>query len=286
MDETRLGALLVLCSAAGFGTLGVLGIVAGDAGLSIPTILSWRFGLATVLVWTVFGLRGEVRPLRGRPLAVAVGLGSAGYAAVSGLYFVGLEFMTAGMAGIVLYTYPAFVLVLAAAFLGESIGRRQLVALAVTLGGIALITGADPAAADPRGIAVVLLAAVLYAGYITTSRTALEDVPPATLTAHVMPAATGTFLLVGAATDTLGVPSGALAWGSVVAIAVFATAFPIFAFFAGLSRIDAGPASILSTVEPAATVVLGAVFLDEPVGLAVVAGGSLVIVGVALVARQ
>lgn len=286
MDDTRLGAVLVLCSAAGFGTLGVLGIVAGDAGLSIPTILSWRFGVATVLVWTVFGVRGEIQLLRGRALAVAVGLGSAGYAAVSGLYFVGLEFMTAGMAGIVLYTYPAFVLVLAAAFLGEPIGRRRLAALAVTLGGVALITGADPAAADPRGIAVVLLAAGLYAGYITTSRTALEDVTPSTLTAHVMPAAAGTFLIVGAATDTLGVPSGALAWGSVLAIAVFATAFPIFAFFAGLSRIGAGPASILSTVEPAATVVLGAVFLDEPVGPAVVAGGSLVIVGVVLVARQ
>ena len=286
MDDTRFGAVLVLCSAAGFGTLGVLGIVAGDAGLSIPTILSWRFGVATVLVWTVFGVRGEIQLLRGRALAVAVGLGSAGYAAVSGLYFVGLEFMTAGMAGIVLYTYPAFVLVLAAAFLGEPIGRRRLAALAVTIGGVALITGADPAAADPRGIAVVLLAAGLYAGYITTSRTALEDVTPSTLTAHVMPAAAGTFLIVGAATDTLGVPSGALAWGSVLAIAVFATAFPIFAFFAGLSRLGAGPASILSTVEPAATVVLGAVFLDEPVGPAVVAGGSLVIVGVVLVARQ
>ena len=286
VDDTRLGAVLVLCSAVGFGTLGVLGVVAGDAGLSIPTILSWRFGLATVLVWTVFGLRGEIRPLRGRALVVAAGLGSAGYAAVSGLYFVGLEFVTAGTAGIVLYTYPAFVLVIAAAFLGEPIGRRRLAALAVTLGGIALITGADPAAADPRGIAVVLLAAILYAGYITASRTALEDVSPPTLTAHVVPAAAGTFLAVGVATDSLGAPSGAFAWGVVVAIAVFATALPIVAFFAGLSRIGAGPASILSTVEPAATVVLGAVFLGEPVGPAVVVGGTLVLLGAGLVARQ
>ena len=286
MDETRLGAILVLCSAVGFGTLGVLGVVAGDAGLSIPTILSWRFGLATVLVWAAFGLRGEIRPLRGRALAVAVGLGSAGYAAVSGLYFLGLEFVTAGTAGIVLYTYPAFVFVLAAAFLGEPIGRRRLAALAVTLGGIALLTGADPAAADPRGIAVVLLAAILYAGYITTSRTALEGVTPPTLTAHVMPAAAGTFLAIGAATDTLGVPSGVFAWGLVVAIAVFATALPVFAFFAGLSRIGAGPASVLSTVEPVATVVLGAMFLGEPVGPAVVVGGALVVFGAGLVARQ
>ncbi|WP_181693071.1 DMT family transporter [Natronomonas sp. LN261] len=285
MDDTRLGAALVLCSAVGFGTLGILGIVAGDAGLSIPTILSFRFILATVLVWVVFGLRGEIRLLRGRRFVAGVGLGSVGYAAVSGLYFLGLGVMTAGMAGIVLYTYPAFVLVLSAAFLDEPIGRRRLSALVITIGGIALITGADPAAADPRGIAVVLLAAILYAAYITVSRTTLEEVTPPTLTAHVMPAAAGTFLLVGAATDTLGVPSGAVAWGSVLGIAVLATAIPIFAFFAGLSRIGAGPASILSTVEPVATVVLGAVFLAEPVGPAVVAGGSLVLVGVVLVAR-
>lgn len=55
MDNARVGALLILCSAVGFGTLGVLGVIAGDAGLSIPTILFLRFLIATVLVWSVLG---------------------------------------------------------------------------------------------------------------------------------------------------------------------------------------------------------------------------------------
>jgi drug/metabolite transporter (DMT)-like permease len=286
MDDARVGALFVLCSAAGFGTLGIFGTVAGDAGLSIPTVLFFRFTLATVLVWAILGVRGRLKLLRGRDLLAGVALGAFGYAAMSGLYFLGLEFMTAGMVGIILYTYPVFVLVLAAAVLDEPIGRRSIAALAVTLSGIALITGADPAAADPRGVGIVLVAALVYASYITASRTTLEDVAAPILTAHVMPAAAVTFLLIGLGTDSLAMPSGAVAWGSILAIAVFATAVPIFTFFAGLSRIGAGPAAILSTVEPVITVALGALFLAEPVSAVVVGGGSLVLLGVVLVPRR
>lgn len=286
MDDARVGALLVLCSAVGFGTLGVLGVVAGDAGLSIPTILFLRFAIATVVVWTTFGARGRLRLLRGRELATGFALGAFGYATMSGLYFVGLEFMTAGLVGIVLYTYPVFVLVLAAVVLEEPVGGRSLAALVSTLGGIALITGADPAAADPRGVGIVLGAAVVYATYITVSRTTLEEVTAPTLTAHVMPAAALTFLVVGAGTDSLAVPEGAVAWAAVLGIAVLATAVPIFAFFAGLSRIGAGPAAILSAVEPVVTVALGAAFLAEPVSAVVLVGGALVLVGVVLVPRE
>jgi len=286
MNEARVGALFVLASAAGFGTLGVLGVVAGDAGLSIPTVLFFRFALATVAVWAVLWVRGDLRRLRGRNLAIGVALGAGGYATMSGLYFVGLEFMTAGMVGIVLYTYPAFVLALAATVLEEPVGPRSLVALALTLGGVALITGVDPAAADPRGVGIVLGAAAVYATYITVSRTALRDVSAPILTAHVLPAACASFLTFGVATGALAVPSGHVAWGAVLAIAIVATALPIFAFFAGLSRIGAGPAAILSAVEPVVTVALGAAFLAEPVSPVVVAGGAMVLAGVVVVPRR
>jgi drug/metabolite transporter (DMT)-like permease len=286
MDDARVGALFVLCSAAGFGTLGIFGTVASDVGLSIPTVLFFRFSLATVLVWAILGVRGRLEVLHGRNLLAGVALGAFGYAAMSGLYFLGLELMTAGLVGIILYTYPVFVLVLAAAFLNEPVGRRSIAALAVTLSGITLITGVDPAAADTRGVGIVLLAALVYASYITASRTTLEDVAAPILTAHVMPAAAVTFLVIGLGTDSLAMPSGTVAWGAVFAIAVFSTAIPIFAFFAGLSRIGAGPAAILSTVEPVITVALGAVFLAEPVSAVVGGGGMLVLLGVVLVPRR
>jgi drug/metabolite transporter (DMT)-like permease len=279
----RAGTALVLVSAAGFGTLGIFGELAAAAGLSIPTVLAFRFLLATVIVWVVLAGRGEFRRLHGRALVVGLALGAVGYAAMSGLYFWGLTFMTAGLVGIVLYTYPVFVVAVAVLGLGERVTRRTVAALGAALAGVALVTGADPAGADPRGIAVVLTAALVYAGYITASRSALVTVDPQVLTAHVLPAAAVAYLGFGTATGRLHVPTTLYEWELVVAIAVVATALPIFTFFAGLRRIGASRASIVSTAEPVVTLLLGAAVLDEPITPVTVVGGALVLGGVLLV---
>ncbi|WP_158057104.1 DMT family transporter [Halorussus halophilus] len=279
----RVGVALVLISAAGFATLGVLGKLATAAGLSIPTVLAFRFLLASAIVWVVLATRGQLKLLRGRALAVGFGLGALGYAVMSGLFFWGLEFMTAGLVGVVLYTYPVFVVGFAAMRLGESVTRRKVVALVAALAGVALVTGADTAGADPRGIGIVLLAAVVYASYITASRAALDTVEPPVLTAHVLPAAAVAYLVFGTVSGNLGVPATDYQWAIVVAIAAVATAIPIFTFFAGLRRIGASRASIVSTAEPVVTLLLGAVILDEPITGATVVGAGLVLAGVLLV---
>lgn len=281
----RTGTLLVIVSAVGFATLGIFGKFAYTAGLTLTTVLAFRFLLATVIVWPVLAVSGSLVRLSGRSLAVAFALGAFGYAAMSGLYFWGLEFMSAGMVAIVLYTYPVFVVLLAAGTLGERITRRTALAVVLALAGVALITGTDPAGADPRGVAIVLGAALVYATYITVSRAALASVDARTLTAYVLPAAAGAFLAYGTATATLQVPVGPRGWGIVVAIAVIATVIPIFTFFAGLARIGASRAAIVSTFEPAVTVLLGAALLGEPITTATVVGGGLILGAVVLVQR-
>ena len=279
----RLGTALVVVSALGFGTLGIFGKLAAAAGLSIPTVLTFRFLFATVLVWSWLGVRGRLRLLSGRDLLVGLGLGCFGYATMSLLYFLGLEYLTAGLTGIVLYTYPVFVVALAVAVLGEPVTKRTLVALVVALAGVVLITGADPAGADPRGVAIVLFAAIVYATYIVVSRQTLATVDSQTLTAHVLPAATVSFLVFGGATGRLQMPTTSESWLIIAGIAVVATVVPIVAFFAGLSRIGASRTSIVSTIEPAGTLALGALVLGEPVTLVTLGGGALVVVGVVLV---
>ncbi len=286
MDDRSVGIVLVLVSAAGFGTLGVFGVLAAEEGVPIPTVLFFRFVLATVILWAILGLRGRFRPLTGRSLAIALGLGGLGYTTMSGLYFLGLEFLTAGLVAIVLYTYPAFVVCLVVARHPERITSAVVAALALSITGVGLITGADPAGADPRGVAIVLGAALAYALYIVTSQQALRTVDPETLSAFVFPAAAGSFLVIGAGTGTLEAPGGPTAWAVVFAIAVVATVIPMLAFFAGISRVGASRASIVSAAEPAVTVALGAALLGEPVTAVTAAGGGLVVTGVILIERE
>lgn len=275
--------MLVILSAFGFATLAIFGKFAYAVGLTLETVLAFRFLLATVIVWSVLVLSGSFVRLRGRELAVAVGLGAFGYALMSGLFFWGLTFMTAGLVAIVLFTYPVFVVVLSVATLDERVTGRIAFAVALSLAGVALITGTDPAGADPRGVALVLGAALVLATYVTISRAMLVTVDARTLTAYVMPAAAVAYLGYGTASGTLQVPVGGEEWAVVVAIAVVATAIPIFTFFAGIARIGASRAAVVSTVEPAITVLLGAALLGEPITSATVAGGAAILGAVLLV---
>lgn len=286
MDDETVGVVLVIVSAVGFGTLGIFGVIASQEGLTIPTVLALRFGLAAVVVWAILWLRGRFQFLSGRALLVALALGGLGYAAQSGLYFLGLEFMTAGLVAIVLYTYPAFVVCLVLLTNPSRVTVPVAIALALSIGGVALITGADPAGADPRGVAVVLGAAFAYSMYIVVSQRMLLTVDVETLTAFVLPAAAVSFLLFGFGTNTLAPPGGATAWGVAVAIAIVSTVIPVLTFFAGIERIGASRASIISTAEPAVTVALGAAILGEPVTAVTIVGGTLVVVAVVLIHRE
>ena len=286
VGRDTVGVLLVLASATGFGTLGIFGVYAQRAGLSIPTLLVYRFVLATLVVWALLAWTGRLTLLRGRALASGLGLGAFGYAAMSGLYFLALEFMTPGMVAIVLYTYPAFVVVLAVLAIGERVGRRTVTALALALGGVALAIGADPAGASVVGVVVVLGASSSYATYITLSRQMLVSTPPLVLTAHVLPAAGVTFAAIGLATGSLTVPSSVSAWGIIVGIGTLATAVPVFAFFAGLERIGASRSGIVSTVEPPITVALGALLFGDPVTVVTVVGGALILSAVVVLHRR
>ncbi len=286
MDDETVGIALVLISAVGFGTLGIFGVLAADEGLSIPTVLALRFALAAVVVWAVLWFQGRFRLLRGRMLAIAFALGAVGYATQSGLYFLGLEFMTAGMVAIVLYTYPAFVVCLVAIVNPSRVTTVLVVALGLSIGGVALITGADPAGADPVGVFVVLGAALAYSLYIVVSQRALLTVDAEILTAFVLPAAAVSFVVFGLGTGTLAMPDGASAWAVALAIAILATVVPVLTFFAGIARIGASRASIISTAEPGVTVALGALVLGEPVTAVTIVGGTLVVVGVILIQRE
>ncbi|WP_224269076.1 DMT family transporter [Haloprofundus salinisoli] len=283
------GAALVVVSAFGFGTLAVLGQFAFDAGLNVPSVLVLRFTLATVLVWTLLAARrrrsdaSERLRLRGRLFLTAVGLGLVGYTGQSALFFWGLEYLTAGVTTLVLYTYPAFVLVLSALVLGEPLTRRRLVALPLVLGGVALVAGVDPAGVSPVGVVIVLGSALVYSGYIVVSRVALADTDGLLLAGHVLPAAAVSFFTYGTATDSLALPTTTDGWLAVAGIAVLSTVVPVVTFFGGLRRIGASRAGLVSTVEPIVAVVLGVLLLSEPFPPTTFAGGALVLVGVWLI---
>ena len=275
----------MLGAAAGFGTIGIFGELAASIGLDLPRLLPIRFALASVVVLGIARALGWPIPRDRRALAWMAAL-SAAYTGLTLFYFVSLRWLTAGLAVIVLFTYPAVVFALAAAFLDESVTPQKLLALVAVLAGIALVVDAEPDGAAPVGVALALAAAVCYALYTVGTRTVVADLEPEALLLGVLVGTTVGMTVYGLAAGGLALPRGSDEWAVVLGLTVIGTILPLLLFYEGVARLEAGRVGVVSTVEPLTTVVLGALLLAEPVTPTVVAGGVLVLGGVLLVQRD
>jgi drug/metabolite transporter (DMT)-like permease len=284
VDESAKGTAMVFAAAAGFGTIGIFGEVAATIRLPLPTLLPVRFGFATVAVFAVAVGRGWSLPTADRTGATTLALGVI-YTLMTLCFFISLRYLTAGLATIVLYTYPAMVVVLSAIALGEAVTRRKVAALGLALAGVALVVWSDTAGSDPVGVALALGAAAFYAVYTAGSRYVVPTATPKGVMLGVLVGTTLSMIAYGLLAGGLRLPAGPTEWGVVLGITVVSTVVPHLLFYEGVSRLEAGRVGVVSTVEPVVTVALGVAVLGEPLTVFVVLGGVLVLTGVVFVHR-
>jgi len=273
-----MGPLLCFLSAAGFGAMAIFGKLAYSAGVQVDDLLLLRFALAAVLLLVVAGVSGALQGLTRRSVLAGLGMGAIGYATQSGLYFAALERMDASLLALILYVYPALVLVGAVALGRERATGRRVGALVIALVGTALVlAGAVSGSLDPLGTVLGFGAALAYTAYILTGARVGAGVPPVALSALVCVGATVTFALASIVRGGPELNFGADGWLAVGAIAAVSTVGAILCFFAGMARVGPSAASILSTLEPVVTVVLAAAAFGESLAPAQLVGGALVL---------
>ena len=271
-----MGPALCLISAAGFGAMAIFGKLAYDEGVAVLTLLALRFWFGTALLAPAAALRARRIPRRA--LVAAIGLGTVGYAAQSGLFFAALERMDASLLALLLYTYPAMVTVAAIAIGRERADTRRLVALAVASAGLVLVLGgAAEGRLDPLAVVLALAAAATYTAYILISDRTVSDIDPVVLSAIVAAGAATTFTAISLATGRLDLHLTPAGWLWVGCIGAVCTALAVVCFFAGMARVGPTTAAILSTFEPPVTVLLAFLAFGETLAPIQIAGAALVL---------
>ena len=96
----------------------------------------------------------------------------------------GQQLTETSKAAIIAFTMPAFTAVFAAIFLGERLGARSLIALAIGMAGLAVLASEDFSAliAEPLGPVVMLLAALSWALGTVALKARTWSLPPLALT--------------------------------------------------------------------------------------------------------
>jgi drug/metabolite transporter (DMT)-like permease len=272
-------------AAAGFcfGFLGVFGKWAYAQGLGTGQLLSLRFLCACAIFGPWLWLRhGRAGLALGRAHVLrSLALGVFGYALFSSCYFAALRGLSVSLCVLLLYAYPLWVLLGDAVFFGERLSRAQSIAFCVLLAGLVLLLWGDLRARDALSLALGVGSSVFYAGYILASRHWLRGVPALASSFYVMLGAGVTL----AALQLRAAPAGGEAWLAVLALAVVGTILPVSMFLAGLQKLRASEASMLSLVEPFTGVLAGALVLGDSLTASQAVGAVIVLAGLALVAK-
>ena len=270
---------LVIGSAVCFGSLGVFGKLAYRLSLTTPQLLSYRFASAAVLLWLAALVIREPMPARRSLIGLAF-MGGAGYVGQSGAYFNALHYIPASTNALLLYTFPVVVTLLAALLFHEPLSWPKLIAVGTASVGTALVVGAQLRGGSVLGIVLGLTSAAFYSGYILYGSRLLPGLPPVSATATIMTAAALVWSAYGALSAQLVVQWTVPRVALIASFAVVGTTIPVLTFILGLRLVGPSRAAILSTFEPASTVLLAVVILGERASPLQYVGGALILASV------
>lgn len=203
----------------------------------------------------------------------------------------GEEHISSGTASILNAMVPIFTAVVAAAALEEErFTTGRLVGLMLGFLGVAVLTGEDVldiTSSNVLGQLAVLAATVMYGVAAVLNRKILHGRDPVNLAA--LQVALGAFyaglILFAGRGGRPDFHVGLDAWSSVIALGIFGTGLGMIAFLWLIENIGSVRASLVTYVIPVVAVFLGWIVLDEHIGWNTVAGGALIVAGVASVMR-
>ncbi|MDX2306197.1 MAG: DMT family transporter [Microscillaceae bacterium] len=215
-------------------------------------------------------------------------MGFLGYHLASTFDFIGLKYVSAGMERLILFSYPTIVLLIAAWIYKKKITYIQYISLILTYLGIGFAYIGDlhmhQGTHILMGSMYVFGAAVSFAIYMIGSGTLIPRFGVLRYNAYTMVIASLTVIIQAAIQS----PGDWFTYSPKVyyltfAMSFFSTVIPTFLVTAGISRIGASNASLISSVGPISTIILADIFLDEIIGLNQVIGTALVMAGVMII---
>jgi drug/metabolite transporter (DMT)-like permease len=280
--ERIIGMGFIAISAVGFGMMPLFANIAYQAGATPVSVLFLRFSIAALIMLGITIKTQEAFP-RGKTLLVLVLMGAVGYAGQSLSYFTALRFAPAGLVAILLYIYPALVTGLSFIVFKHPITRVKLFTLLLSLAGIPLVIGWQ-SGGQLLGIALGLLAAIMYAVYIIIGAKVMQNTN-AFVSSTIIVTSAG--IAFGGVTIWYGLsfPATLAGWGAIFGLAFISTVVAIVMFFKGIQRIGPVDAAMLSTLEPVVAVGLAWAFMGERLTIMNLCGGLMILTAALLLAR-
>jgi len=281
---SRRGLLLFLAAGVAWG-LPYMFIRIADKDFSVPMIVFSRVAIGALVLIPLAVKRGALMPaLRRWPVVLTFAI----------LEMVGPWWLitsaenghvTSGLAGLLISTVPFFSVPIAYFYMGDkSVAHpKTLIGLVIGFAGVFALVGID-AVTTRMDVTWVLLVIVAAIGYSIAPAVAAKMAPEVHSSGIISlsMAVVAVIYAVPAFMQPLAVgvttPS-TLGWTSLGVLGVVCSAAAFVIFFALIKEIGSARATLITYLNTAFAIILGIVFLQEPLTIGMAVGFPLVLVG-------
>lgn len=247
-----------------------------------------RFAVASVcLLMLVIKTEGRLPMLRKHQIISVLMLGLTGVFAYNILFFSGLRHIAAGRASIIIANNPILISLLSAMIFKEPLNwiKAAGICLSVT-GAMVVITNGHLGNATGYSLGpgewLIFGCVLSWVAYSLIGKAAMASLSPLICVAYSAVAGAAMLLLpalhFGVLTEITGYTVAD--WASLIYLGVFGTVFGFFWYYQGIERIGPMRASVFINFVPVSAIILSFFMLHEPVRLSLLAGGSMVLLGV------
>lgn len=252
--------------------------------LTPASLVLCRTGLAALILLPIAAARGELRPLlrHWKPLLAF----TTAELAVPWLLLSRAEtHLSSSLTGLLIAAVPLVGAILGWVTRTDRLDSRRLLGLAVGLAGVIALAGLDLGHGNAVALLELGVVAIGYALGPFILAHGLADAPRIGVTASALTLTALVYLPVGVAQFPPAWPQPSVL-ASVAVLALLCTAIAFLLFYALIDEVGPVRSTVITYVNPAVAVVLGVLFLNEPLTWSIVAGFGLILAGSVLATRR
>ena len=286
-----IGVFILIISNMAFSTKAIIIKLMYQYHVDTMSVLALRMLFSApfyvgILVW--LSREKPCIPVKTNELWAVCGLGILSYYISSMLDFLGLQYISAGIERLILFTYPTIVVLLSFVLFKKKITPPQYFALILTYIGIAIAFIAEKGVGEQKnfiyGSVLIFCCAITFSFFVIGTGQLAQRVGTLKFTCYAVLAAAIPALIQSFVHNQLDIfhfPREVYVLS--IWLAVVATVLPTFLIVKGISLVGASNSGIIGFVGPVWTIFLAHWLLNEPITPLQLLGTAIVLLGVLLI---
>lgn len=281
------GIVYVIISGISFGVIPILAKLAYNQGANAINTLALRFVFSSVFLYLYIRYKNISIKISKEQLKIIVLLSLFGYSMTSIFLFISYNYISSGIATMILYSYPVMVMILSVIIYKEKFQMKKFLYLMLTTLGVGIMLNVKEGQVSFVGIILVLLSALSYAIYVIgCANEKIKDLNSFTMTFYITVITAGVDIFLGFITKSFHTSITFLGIVYIIILAIVSTIIGFITFLKGVKVIGPTNASIFSCSEPIVSLVLGVIVLKESINLGIVVGSIIIITVMIFMAKE